>query len=81
MNTANAMALEDFNVSDPELYRADSWRPYFERLRQQAPVHLCRDSVYGPYWSVSSYELINQVEQNHKVFQIWRSSVVFSYRI
>lgn len=68
MNTANAMALEDFNVSDPELYRADSWRPYFERLRQQAPVHLCRDSVYGPYWSVSSYELINQVELNHKVF-------------
>ncbi|MBT4045013.1 MAG: cytochrome P450 [Rhodospirillaceae bacterium] len=60
--------LESYNVADPELYRADSWPPYFEKLRQQAPVHRCRDSAYGPYWSVSTYDLINQVELNHKVF-------------
>jgi len=60
--------IEAFNVSDPELYRADSWRPYFERLRQEAPVHYCADSVHGPYWSISTYELIMQVELDFKAF-------------
>ena len=57
-----------FNVSDPELYRADTWQPYFERLRREAPVHYCADSVFGPYWSVSSYDLIMQVELDFKAF-------------
>lgn len=60
--------LEDFDVSDPELYRTDSWRPYFKRLRETAPVHYCRDSLFGPYWSVSGYDLVSEVELNHKVY-------------
>jgi len=60
--------IENFNVSDPELYRADTWRPYFERMRNEAPVHYCADSVHGPYWSISTYDLIKQVELDFKTF-------------
>jgi len=60
--------IENFNVSDPELYRADAWQPYFERMRDEAPVHYCADSVYGPYWSISTYDLIKQVELDFKTF-------------
>ncbi|SVC12604.1 uncharacterized protein METZ01_LOCUS265458, partial [marine metagenome] len=60
--------IENFNVSDPELYRADTWQPYFERMRNEAPVHYCADSVHGPYWSISTYDLIKQVELDFKTF-------------
>jgi cytochrome P450 len=68
MENPENLPLADYNVSDPELYRADSWRPYFKKLREVAPVHYCRDSLFGPFWSVSTYDLAVQVELNHKVF-------------
>ncbi|MEH6545918.1 MAG: cytochrome P450 [Sneathiella sp.] len=60
--------LADLNVSDPALYHGDAWRPAFARLRQEAPVHYCKDSAYGPYWSVSNYQFIEEAELNSKVF-------------
>lgn len=65
---AESLPVEEYDVSDPELYRTDSWRPYFKKLREVAPVHYCRDSPFGPYWSVCTYDLAFQVELNHKVF-------------
>src|SRR5437764_8068856 len=62
------LALDDFDVSDPKLYQDDIWYPYFARLRREAPVHYCRQSLYGPYWSVTKYKDIMQVEVNHQVF-------------
>jgi cytochrome P450 len=60
--------LEDFDVSDPALYQSDLWYPYFERLRREAPVHYCRGSLYGPYWSVSKYKDVMTVEVNHQIY-------------
>ena len=60
--------LEDFDVSDPALYQNDTWYPYFERLRREAPVHYCKDSLYGPYWSVSKYKDCMHIEVNHQIF-------------
>ena len=50
------------DVSQPRLYREDSWRPHFARLRQEDPVHRHADSPYGPYWSVTRYADIMKVE-------------------
>jgi cytochrome P450 len=61
-------ALQGLDVSDPALYQTDNWRPAFARLRNEAPVHYCKDSAYGPYWSVSSYQFIQEVELNTKAF-------------
>jgi cytochrome P450 len=68
VDLAKTLAVADYDVSDPELYRTDSWRPYFNKLREVAPVHYCRDSPFGPFWSVSTYDLAVEAELNHKVF-------------
>jgi cytochrome P450 len=64
----DAMPLEAIDVSDPLLYQNDTWYPYFARLRREDPVHYCRESRYGPYWSVTKYKDIMQVEINHRVY-------------
>src|SRR5580658_1703556 len=63
-----SIPLDQIDVSDPQLYQDAAWQPYFERLRQQAPVHYCADSRYGPFWSVSRYNDIMHCEVNHAVF-------------
>src|SRR5437667_12466536 len=65
---AYSIPLEAIDVSDPQLYQDDSYFPYFERLRREAPVHWCRESRYGPYWSVCKYKDIMQVEVNHQTY-------------
>ena len=65
---AYSTPLEDFNVADPELVRTDTFWPYFERLRREDPVHYCPDSEWGPYWSVTRYADIMDVDTNHQVF-------------
>jgi len=63
-----AIPLDEIDVSQPELFHQDIWRPWFERLRHEAPVHYRADSVNGPFWSVTSHELIKEVDSNNAVF-------------
>src|ERR1700736_6251348 len=63
-----SIPLGDFDVSDPELFKTDSFWPYFDRLRREDPVHYCKDSMFGSYWSVTKYNDIMDVETNHAVF-------------
>ena len=55
-------------MSDPAFYQNDTYYPYFERLRREAPVHFCADSAFGPYWSVSKYKDIMHCEVNHQIY-------------
>jgi cytochrome P450 len=65
---AYSMPLAGIDVSRPELFRSNTMWPYFERLRREAPVHHCAFSRVGPYWSVTKYKDIMQVETNHATF-------------
>ncbi len=65
---AETIALDMLDVSDPARFQADTVWPYFARLRRDAPVHFCRESAFGPYWSVTKYKDIMQVEVNHHAF-------------
>jgi cytochrome P450 len=65
---AYSTPLEDLNPGDPDLFLNDAFWPYFERLRREAPVHWCKDSEFGPYWSVTRYQDIMAVDTNHAVF-------------
>jgi cytochrome P450 len=56
------------DVSDPRLYREDSWREHFARLRRQDPVYRHADSPFGPYWSVTRYADIMKVELDHATY-------------
>lgn len=63
-----AIAIDDVDVSSPSLFQQDRWAPYFRRLRQERPVHYCRSSPYGPYWSITRFEDIQAVELDYDVF-------------
>jgi cytochrome P450 len=65
---AASLPLDKIDVSDPQLYYDDVWYPYFERLRRDDPIHYVADSPYGPYWSITRYKDIVQLEVNHKAF-------------
>jgi cytochrome P450 len=65
---AYSMPLEQFDVADPELFRTDTFWPYFDRLRQEDPVHYSQSPIFGPYWSVTKYNDIMEIETNHQVF-------------
>ncbi|MAM81616.1 MAG: cytochrome P450 [Gammaproteobacteria bacterium] len=60
--------LSEINVANPELFKTQRAFRYFQRLRNEAPVHYCRDSQYGPYWSITRYHDIAEVDKNHRVF-------------
>src|SRR6185295_2710316 len=64
----DGLPLEAIDVSDPQLYLDDTWRPLFERLRREDPIHYCPQSPYGPYWSVTRYNDIMDVELDHAVY-------------
>src|SRR6202142_37208 len=65
---AYSAPLAELNPGDPELFRSDTFWPYFDRLRAEDPVHYCKDSMFGPYWSVTKYNDIMDVDTNHAVF-------------
>jgi cytochrome P450 len=65
---AEAIALEDMDVSDPALFQYDAWRPFFKRLREEDPVHYCKDGLFGPYWSVTRWEDVMYVDKTHSIY-------------
>lgn len=65
---AYATPLEDFNVAEVSHFTSDTHWPWFERLRREEPVHYCRDSEFGPYWSVTKFQDIVAVDSNHEAF-------------
>ena len=55
-------AVDPFDMSRAELYRDDTWREPFRRLRAEAPIHFVPESEFGPYWQLSTYKPIVEVE-------------------
>ena len=62
------LPLADLNPAQAALFANDSQWGYFERLRSEAPVHYCKDSDFGPYWSVTKYLDIKYVDTHHELF-------------
>lgn len=60
--------LESIDISRPELFFEDKWQDWFARLRREDPVHYCKESVNGAYWSVTRHADIMAVDTNHEVF-------------
>lgn len=63
-----AVALDQIDVSRPELMQTDTHWGYFERLRAEDPVHYCQDSLFGPYWSITRFQDIMEIEKDHQTF-------------
>lgn len=65
---AASLPLDAIDVSDPQLFQADVWPPYFARLRREDPVHRTTSPIYGPFWSVTKYRDIMQVETSQQIY-------------
>ena len=65
-------ALEQVNPADPERFAQKSILPLFEHLRAVDPVHYCQDSSYGPFWSITRYDDIQNIDKDHERFSLRR---------
>jgi cytochrome P450 len=68
MNVESLTPDADLDVSDPLLFEQDIWGPRFRLLRRERPVNYCHASPYGPYWSITRFEDVQEVELDHLVF-------------
>lgn len=60
--------LDQLDPSHPSLFEADTVHPYFARLREEDPVHYVSESMYGPFWCVTKYRDIVEMEKAHDIF-------------
>lgn len=63
-----SMPLEDIDLSHPGIWQANEMHPFMKRLREEDPVHFCADSAVGPYWSVTKFQDIMQVDTSHQIY-------------
>ena len=73
-----SVPLDEIDVSQPALFHTSTMWGFFDRLREEEPVHYCKDSVNGPFWSVTKFKDIMEVEANHEVFSSDKRISVFS---
>ena len=59
--------LSEIDISNPRLHQQDTVGLYFERLRQEAPVHLGQLTGFGRYWSLRRYADIMRAKIKHNV--------------
>jgi cytochrome P450 len=65
---AYATPIERVDPANPKLFYHDVIGPYFERLRREDPVHFVESPIYGPYWSITKFNDIMEIDTNHRQF-------------
>ena len=63
-----SLELDQVDPARVEIFQNDALWAYFERLRNEDPIHLHEDSDYGPYWSITKFDDIMYVDSNHDLF-------------
>jgi len=62
------LPLEQIDLSHPGIWQANEFLPFMERLRNEDPVHYCAESAVGPYWSVTKYKDIMEVDTSPHIY-------------
>ena len=75
-SSAWTMPLSQIDVSKADLFERDEHWDYFARLRRDDPVHYTADSDFGPYWSITKFKDIVQVETSHNIFSSYPEIVI-----
>ena len=60
--------LDELDISLPRRFQDNSFWGFFERMRREDPVHYCKDSIFGPYWSITKFSDIMAVDRDHATF-------------
>jgi cytochrome P450 len=59
---AATIPLSEIDLAHWDLMRFDTIWPYYERLRNESPVYYHEDSIVGPFWSITNYDLVKAVD-------------------
>lgn len=62
LQETRAAPLSQIDPSDRSRFVDGSIHPLMERMRKEAPIHYCKDSPYGPYWSITKHRDIIEIE-------------------
>ena len=65
---ADELALEEINPLNAHLFANDRYHRYFERLRNEDPVHFNEIETAGRYWSVTKGDDIKAAEADWQTF-------------
>ena len=65
---ANTVPLDEINPARADRLQTNSFWTYFERLRREDPVHFTPRSEFGPYWSITRWNDILQVDSDNETF-------------
>ena len=68
--------LDALDVSNFYLFQSDAHWPFFERLRNEDPVHYHADSRYGPYWSITKHAHCKEIDGDHHRFSSARDITI-----
>ncbi|MFZ4690414.1 MAG: cytochrome P450, partial [Polymorphobacter sp.] len=68
MATQTIESLESLDPARPDRFAEGTIHAIFDRLRREAPVHYCADSQFGPYWSITGYNDIVEIESQPQLF-------------
>ena len=60
--------LEELDISLPRRFLDNSHWGFFERMRREDPVHYCKDSMFGPYWSITKFNDIMAIDKDHETY-------------
>jgi len=60
--------VDPLDVTRPELYRDDLWHEPFRELRARGGIYRCENSDFGPYWSITTYKPLVQVESLPEIY-------------
>ena len=60
--------IDEINMVNPRLFAENRIWDYFERLRNEDPVHFNETEMTGRYWSLTRYADIKAVDTDHKRF-------------
>ena len=66
--SAYDLPLDDVMVAHPALFVTGQHYEYFKRLREERPIAFHEDSLVGPFWSITKFRDIMEIEKNHDVF-------------
>jgi len=60
--------IAEIDLSHPGIWQANEFLPFLARLRKDEPVHYCANSAVGPYWSVTKYQDIMEVDTSPEIY-------------
>jgi len=63
-----SLPLDKIDPSKAGLFLHQEHWAYFERLRNEDPVHYVDSEEFGPYWSITKFKDIMYVDSHHEIF-------------